>query len=73
MTAAKRAQTMNASMNVLCLEQLLGPATENVFNDNFWTGLDVVCNALDNMDARKYSDSRCVFFHKVIVLLSVPP
>lgn len=30
-----------------------------VFNDEFWEGLDVVVNALDNVNARMYVDSRC--------------
>lgn len=33
--------------------------TENVFADTFWEGLDFVTNALDNVKARLYVDSRC--------------
>lgn len=36
--------------------------TENVFVDSFWEGLDFVTNALDNVKARLYVDSRCVLF-----------
>ncbi|ORD94504.1 UBA1 [Enterospora canceri] len=34
--------------------------TENVFSDCFFEGLDVVSNALDNVQARTYIDERCV-------------
>ena len=43
------------------------PATENVFNDAFWSTLDFVTNALDNVKARQYIDSRCVFFSKPLL------
>jgi molybdopterin/thiamine biosynthesis adenylyltransferase len=35
-------------------------STENVFTDQFFEGLDVVANALDNVLARRYVDARCV-------------
>jgi hypothetical protein len=37
----------------------VSPETEGVFNDAFWEGLDLVVNALDNVNARLYVDSRC--------------
>lgn len=40
------------------------PKTENTFNDKFWDGLDFVVNALDNIHARKYIDSKCVLYGK---------
>jgi ubiquitin-activating enzyme E1 len=42
----------------------VSPDTEKLFNEEFWSGLDGVCNALDNIKARKYVDSKCVFFGK---------
>eukprot|EP00887_Chlorella_sp_A99_P004082 scaffold23.g4082.t1 len=42
-------------------------ATEDVFSDSFWEGLDVVVNALDNVNARLYVDSRCVYFCKPLL------
>ncbi|ETP34904.1 hypothetical protein F442_16847 [Phytophthora nicotianae P10297] len=60
---------MNADLKVKTLEQLVAPHTENVFNDEFWADLDVVTNALDNVKARLYVDSKCVF-HKLPLLES---
>ncbi|TYZ62320.1 hypothetical protein PybrP1_009484 [[Pythium] brassicae (nom. inval.)] len=66
-TAAVR--QMNAALKVRTLEHLVAPHTENVFDDDFWTDLDVVTNALDNVKARVYVDSKCVF-HKLPLLES---
>jgi hypothetical protein len=48
---------MNPNMKITVYETPVGPDTENLFDDNFWGGLDGVCNALDNIKAREYSDS----------------
>lgn len=45
----------------------VGEDSENIFNDAFWEGLDIVTNALDNLVARKYVDRRCVYFHKPLL------
>ncbi|OWB80099.1 hypothetical protein B5S32_g4350 [[Candida] boidinii] len=45
----------------------VGPETENIFDNSFWTNLDFVTNALDNVDARTYVDRRCVFFKKPLL------
>ena len=34
--------------------------TEHIFTDKFFTDLTVVTNALDNIQARRYVDQRCV-------------
>ncbi|KAJ3343385.1 SPS-sensor component ptr3 [Gonapodya sp. JEL0774] len=50
--------------HVKAFSDRVGTDTENVFDDAFWNGLTGVTNALDNVDARKYVDRRCVFFRK---------
>lgn len=45
----------------------VGPETENIFSEDFFEPLDFVANALDNVDARKYVDRRCVFFRKPLL------
>lgn len=42
----------------------VAPETEEFFNDDFWENQDFVVNALDNIKARLYTDSRCVFYNK---------
>jgi ubiquitin-activating enzyme E1 len=41
--------------------------TEEVYDDQFWTSLNGVCTALDNVDARLYVDARCVYYQKPLV------
>ncbi len=36
------------------------PSTEHIYNDKFMETLNIVTNALDNVQARRYIDSRCV-------------
>ena len=48
-------------MNRVCKE------TENVYNHEFFSSLDVVCNALDNVSARVYIDERCVEYKKPLI------
>ena len=38
----------------------IGHDTEDIFNEQFWSHLDGVTNALDNVEARTYVDRRCV-------------
>jgi ubiquitin-activating enzyme E1 len=66
-TAANAAQKMNPSLKITAFTDRVGQDTEQVFNDAFWNSLDVVTNALDNVDARKYVDRRCVFYCKPLL------
>lgn len=65
--AAAAAKRINPGLNVIALQNRVSPETEEVFNDNFWSGLDVAINALDNVNARLYVDSRCVYFSKPLL------
>ena len=65
--AAAAAKAMNNSFNIASLQNRVCPETEDVFNDGFWEGLDVIVNALDNVKARLYVDMRCVYFGKPLL------
>eukprot|EP01129_Flabellula_baltica_P006183 TRINITY_DN2289_c0_g1_i2.p1 TRINITY_DN2289_c0_g1~~TRINITY_DN2289_c0_g1_i2.p1 ORF type:complete len:1093 (-),score=315.17 TRINITY_DN2289_c0_g1_i2:35-3289(-) len=67
--AAERTRIMNPDINIRCFESPVGPSTEHVFNDLFWRGLTGVCTATDNIKAREYVDSKCVF-HRLPLLES---
>mmetsp|Transcript_15178 Transcript_15178/g.52012 ORF Transcript_15178/g.52012 Transcript_15178/m.52012 type:complete len:876 (-) Transcript_15178:2061-4688(-) len=57
------ANAMNRDLRVAAVEAYVGAKTEaTLFDDAFWLGLDGVCNALDNMEARFYVDAQCVKF-----------
>lgn len=45
----------------------MGHETEDYFDEDFWESLDCVVNALDNIDARIYVDSKCVDFARPLL------
>nr|XP_023410862.1 ubiquitin-like modifier-activating enzyme 6 isoform X2 [Loxodonta africana] len=45
---------IDAHLNKVC------PATETIYNDEFYTKQDIIITALDNVEARRYVDSRCL-------------
>jgi len=65
--ASNAAKVMNPAIKILCHETKVCPETEDVFDDPFWLSLTGVCNALDNMQARYYVDSRCVFYERPLL------
>lgn len=65
--ASAAAQRINPALNVRALQNRVSPETEGVFDDAFWEGLSCVVNALDNVSARLYVDSRCVYFGKPLL------
>lgn len=67
--AAAAVQAMNPDLkgHIVVLKDRVGPDTEDTFNEDFWSSLDGVTNALDNVEARQYVDRRCVFFRKPLL------
>ena len=51
-------------MNIDSHTYEIGKTTENVFNSSFWNNNNLIINALDNVEARRYVDSKCVEFDK---------
>ncbi len=45
----------------------VGEDEDGPFDDDFWDNIDVVLNALDNVDARLYVDKQCVAYQKALV------
>ncbi|KAG8371515.1 hypothetical protein BUALT_Bualt13G0095600 [Buddleja alternifolia] len=65
--AASAASSINPLLHIEALQNRVGPETENVFDDAFWENLNVVINALDNVNARLYVDQRCLYFQKPLL------
>jgi ubiquitin-activating enzyme E1 len=57
-TACRIGREMNSDFNVRSYQTLVGDQTENIFHDEFWENLDFIVNAVDNIKARLYVDSR---------------
>jgi ubiquitin-activating enzyme E1 len=61
-TAAQAIGAMNPDTKVTPLQEKVGADTENLFNDEFYSNLDGIITALDNVDARLYMDQRALFY-----------
>ncbi|WUR04798.1 ubiquitin-activating enzyme E1 1 (UBA1) [Vairimorpha necatrix] len=55
------------SENIRHFNLKVGEETEEIFSDDFFEDNDVVLNALDNVEARLYTDERCVLHRKPLV------
>ncbi|XP_046881054.1 ubiquitin-like modifier-activating enzyme 1 [Hypomesus transpacificus] len=58
--AAEAVREMNPRMNIEAHQNRVDPDSERVYGRHFFTGLDGVAAALDNVEARVYLDGRCV-------------
>lgn len=58
---------MNPELNVKAMKEFVCPETEDTFNDKFWNSLSFVVNAVDNIKARLYVDSKCVWYKKALL------
>ena len=58
---------MNKNMKIEAQTNKLAPDTKDIYSDEFYLQLDGVCNALDNVEARRYSDSQCVYYKKPLL------
>ena len=63
-TACRAVHTMNASYRCVAYDDKVGSETEEKFGDGFFDSLDLVCAALDNVEARLYLDQRCLLYRK---------
>ncbi|KAL3205780.1 hypothetical protein MRX96_040645 [Rhipicephalus microplus] len=65
--AADAALRMNPDLNITPHEDKVGPETESVYNDMFFTHLNGVASAIDNVEGRRYIDHLCVRYCKPLV------
>lgn len=66
-TAANAVKVMNPQLQITAQNTMVGEQTEDFYNDDFYSSLDGICNALDNAQTRLYADSKCVFFNKPLL------
>ncbi|KAM9272280.1 ubiquitin-like modifier-activating enzyme 7 [Cariama cristata] len=57
--AAAAVQRMNPHVRVTAHQNQVGPATEQLYGDNFFRRLDGVASALDTLESRAYLESCC--------------
>ena len=61
------ARRMNPEIEVIARINRVSPENEIIFDDAFWNSRDFVTNAVDNVNARLYVDSRCVWYEKPLL------
>ncbi|XP_034043389.1 ubiquitin-like modifier-activating enzyme 6 [Thalassophryne amazonica] len=66
-TAAEATQEINPDLQVEAHFNKVCPATEGIYNDSFYSRMHLVVTALDNVEARRYVDSRCVSNQKALL------
>ena len=64
LTACKAVHSMNSTFHCIAYDDKVGPETEEKFGDDFFDSLDLICAALDNLEARLYLDQRCLLYRK---------
>jgi len=65
--AGKKIKLMNPDTNVNVLKHKICPETENIFDSNFHSKIDIYLNALDNVDARIYMDLQAIKYSKPLI------
>ncbi len=65
--AGKKINQMNSDSNIIVFKEKMCLDTENIFNAEFHSKIDVYLNALDNVDARMYMDSCAIKYSKPLI------
>eukprot|EP00917_Polyrhabdina_sp_WS-2016_P010996 GHVP01024131.1.p1 GENE.GHVP01024131.1~~GHVP01024131.1.p1 ORF type:complete len:990 (+),score=174.53 GHVP01024131.1:3-2972(+) len=68
-TASLKIKGLNPRLDgrVVCYEEKIGQESEEIFTEEFFSSIDIVINGLDNVQARRYIDGRCVFHGKPLL------
>jgi ubiquitin-activating enzyme E1 len=65
--ATKKAKIMNKYVNIDYKLNRVGIETEHIFNNNFYSKIDIIVNALDNINARLYMDNQAIIYQKPLL------
>lgn len=66
-TVAKKMRLMNPTVQIHSLKEKVCFQTENIFNENFHSKVDIYLNALDNVEARNYVDLLAIKYTKPLI------
>jgi ubiquitin-activating enzyme E1 len=65
--AAAAATVMNPAIRIEAPSNQIGPESAAMYHDEFYQGLSGVCNALDNIATRVFSDAQCVRYKRPLL------
>ena len=66
-TASQKAKKMNPNVSIDYKLNRVGKETENVFDDKFYSNINIIVNALDNVNARIYMDNKAIEYQKPLL------
>lgn len=66
-TAAKKTKLMNSDVEITPHEYKMGKDTMKIYDSTFFRNVDIVANALDNVESRLFVDSLCVRYNKPLL------
>jgi ubiquitin-activating enzyme E1 len=66
-TVSKKIKLMNPDINIKSFNQKMCLETEEIFNKDFHSKINIYLNALDNVDARVYMDSIAIKYSKPLI------
>lgn len=58
---------MNDDFQCCSYQQKVCKESENIFNQKFWIKQNLIIFAVDNNDARRYINSQCIKYEKVLI------
>jgi ubiquitin-activating enzyme E1 len=65
--ASEKVKQFNEDININTYELKVCRETENTFNKQFHSNIDIYLNALDNVEARKYMDRMAIYYEKPLI------
>jgi ubiquitin-activating enzyme E1 len=65
--AVKKAHKMNPDVKIEYKLNKVGTETEHIFNNEFYNNIDIIVNALDNVNARIYMDNQAISHQKPLL------
>ncbi len=65
--ACEEIRRMNKNINCDTHTNLVCEETEYIYDEEFYKNQDFIINAVDNNKARKYIDSQCLLFNKILI------
>lgn len=65
--AVNQARKMNKHVNINFKLNRVGTETEHIFDNKFYSNIDIIINALDNVNARLYMDNQAIIYQKPLL------
>ena len=65
--ASLKSKKMNKHVNINYKLNRVGTETEHIFNQTFYSNIDIIVNALDNVNARLYMDNQAIIYDKPLL------